>query len=105
MEYQKSKKDEIMTDKSKITIEVVDILEKGSCNYGHEVGQMFDYPADKGKMCTAALHSLYPYALGLQMGASFPWEDDPDVITVCCPDYKNPVVFRISREIIKETNE
>ncbi len=87
-----------MPEQQKVTIEIVDILLTGKCNYGHKIGDKFDYPSEKGKICTAALHSLYPYALSIQIGGSFHWEEDPDSITVCCPDYKNPVVFKITRE-------
>lgn len=87
-----------MSRKQKVTIEVVDILLTGKCNYDHKIGDKFDYPIETGKICTAALHSIYPYALGIQFGGSFPWEEDSDSVTVCCPDYKNPVVFKITRE-------
>jgi uncharacterized repeat protein (TIGR04076 family) len=30
-------------------------------------------------------------------GGSFPWEKDPDVTTVACPDPDNPVVFELRR--------
>ena len=80
-----------------IKIEVVKILEAGKCNYGHKVGDKFDYPEEKGKLCSTAWHTLFPYLTGLQFGASFPWEEDTDSITICCPDYKNPVVFKITR--------
>ena len=82
---------------SKIKIEIVNILEAGTCNFGHKVGDIFVYPDDKGKLCSYAWHSLFPYLTSLQNGASFPWEDDPDSITLCCPDYKNPVVFNLTR--------
>jgi uncharacterized repeat protein (TIGR04076 family) len=80
------------------TIEIVDILEAGTCNYGHKVGDKFEYPEERGKICSAAFHAIYPYALGIRTGACYPWEEDPDSITVCCPDYKNPVVFKITRK-------
>ncbi len=81
-----------------VTIEVVNILEKGECNYRHKIGDKFLMPDDKGKICSAAFHSMYPYISGLQFGASYPWEEDPDTCTICCPDYKNPVVFKITRK-------
>ena len=86
-----------MPKKHKITIEVIDILETGKCNYGHKIGDKFNYPEEKGKICSAALHALYPYALGIQIGGNFHWEEDRDTVTICCPDYKNPVVFKISK--------
>ncbi|MFW9990491.1 MAG: TIGR04076 family protein [Candidatus Odinarchaeota archaeon] len=82
----------------KVSIEIVNILESGKCPSGHKVGETFQMPEDRGKICSAAFHAIYPYLTGLQFGASFPWEEDPDNITICCPDYKNPVVFKITRQ-------
>ncbi len=83
---------------TKIKIEVINILEAGKCNFGHQIGDLFNYPEDKGKLCSAAWHIMYPYISGLEFGASYPWEEDKDSITLCCPDYKNPVVFKVTRE-------
>ncbi len=87
-----------MSEESEVAIEVVSILEAGTCPYGHQVGEKYKYPEERGKICAAAFHSIYPYVLGIRIGASFPWEDEKDSVTVCCPDYKNPVVFKISRK-------
>ena len=77
---------------------VIEVLDSHGCNSQHKIGDKFRYPEDKGKICTAALHAIYPYALGIQIGGSFPWEEEANSITICCPDYKNPVVFKITRE-------
>ncbi len=82
---------------SNLKIEVIKILEAGKCNFGHKKGDTFEYPEEKGKICSAAWHTMYPYICGLQYGASYPWEKDANSIIVCCPDYKNPVVFKIIR--------
>ena len=87
-----------MKGDKKVTIEVVDILEAGTCNYSHKKGEIFNYPEDRGKICAAAFHTIYPYAMAIRMGSNFPWEEDEGTITICCPDYKNPVVFKITRE-------
>ncbi|MFX0114699.1 MAG: TIGR04076 family protein [Candidatus Hodarchaeota archaeon] len=80
-----------------IKIEVVKILEGGTCPRGHRPGETYNWPDDQGELCAAASHVLYPYIIGLQTGGSFPWEENPDVCTICCPDYKNPVVFKLTR--------
>jgi uncharacterized repeat protein (TIGR04076 family) len=80
-----------------IIIEIVDILEEGKCPIGHKIGDKFSYPEERGNICAAAFHSIYPYVLGIRFDACFPWEEDKDSVIVCCPDYKNPVVFKISR--------
>ena len=89
---------ENMSEDKDIIIEVVDIQKAGICNFGHEIGDKYNYPEDRGKICAAAFHTLYPYASGLRFGASYPWEDDKESVTICCPDYKNPVVFKIMRK-------
>ncbi|MFX0060814.1 MAG: TIGR04076 family protein [Candidatus Hermodarchaeota archaeon] len=78
-------------------MEVVNILEDGKCPENHQIGDKFSFPEDGAKICTHALHTLFPYILALQSGGSFPWEEDPDSITLCCPDYNNPVVFKLTR--------
>ncbi|MCE7743263.1 MAG: TIGR04076 family protein [Candidatus Heimdallarchaeota archaeon] len=87
-----------MSEDKKVTIEVVDIQEAGTCNFGHKVGDKFSYPEDRGNICSAAFHVIYPYAMAIRMGASFPWEEESETVTICCPDYKNPVVFKITKE-------
>ncbi|MFX1513417.1 MAG: TIGR04076 family protein [Promethearchaeota archaeon] len=82
---------------NELKIEIVDILQNGECSHGHKIGEKFELPDDCGKICSAAYHTIYPYITGLQYGACFPWEEDADTCTICCPDYKNPVVFKITR--------
>ena len=66
-----------------LKIEVIKILEAGKCNFGHKKGDLFEYPEEKGKICSAAWHTMYPYLSGLQYGASYPWEKDADVPSIC----------------------
>ncbi len=86
-----------MSQEKKSLIEIINILEAGECPYGHKIGDKFEYPEERGKICAAAFHTLYPYVLGIHIGATFPWEEE-DSVTICCPDYKNPVVFKITRQ-------
>jgi uncharacterized repeat protein (TIGR04076 family) len=34
----------------KVSIEIVDILEEGDCPAGHQIGEKFEYPEDRGKL-------------------------------------------------------
>ncbi|MFX1534901.1 MAG: TIGR04076 family protein [Promethearchaeota archaeon] len=86
-----------MTWYDEILIEVVNILEGGKCPENHQIGDKFTFPQDRAKICPHALHTLYPYIIGLRSGGSFPWEEDPDSITLCCLDHNNPVVFKLTR--------
>lgn len=88
-----------MAESYDIAIKV--ISQKGTCDAGHKVGdeQVIkgeEYKTPQG-ICLFALSSLDALAKGLMFGASFPWETDPDVSTVACPDANNPVVFELRR--------
>ena len=80
-----------------IKIEIVEIQGTGKCTAGHKVGDIFSSQEEQRKICASAYHTMYPYIIGLKAGGSFPWEENPDEITLCCADYKNPVVFKITR--------
>lgn len=80
-----------------VKIEIIEIQGTGKCNYGHKVGDKYETPEEHRKICGSAFHTLYPYLIGLKSGGSFPWEEDPDVITIGCPDHKNVVVFKMTR--------
>ncbi len=74
------------------------ISQKGSCAAGHKVGEewILEHNSPEG-LCLSALDVLFPYARVLSFGGSFPWEDNPDVTTIACPDAENPVVFELRR--------
>lgn len=78
-----------------VTAEVKSI--KGKCHY-HKVGDKAEFIGNevKGRICHFALHSIYPIALGLEFGATYPWSKDPATLQAC-PDPLNLVVFEIKR--------
>ena len=87
----------------KITIDVIDILNDGKCSMGQVVGDTWNYPEDRGKICPSALHIMYPWILVMQSGGSYSFfGDDGDSVTLGCSDYNHQVVFKISRETIEE---
>jgi len=79
----------------KVKCEVVRILEKGTCPIEHNVGDVFRYPEDLGKLCPPAYHSIYPYIRMLESGGTI---QGKDFFEATCPDAANPVVFKITRE-------
>jgi uncharacterized repeat protein (TIGR04076 family) len=85
-----------MAEYHKVSVKVVS--QKGTCELGHKVGDRWvvDYETPKG-LCIFAFSSLFPSLLALMFGGSFPWEKDPDVTTVACPDATNPVIFELRR--------
>ena len=87
-----------MTESYDITIKV--ISQKGTCEAGHKVGD--EWVIKKGGktpegVCLYAFDALFPFSQVLMYSGSFPWETDPDVTTVACPDAENPVVFELRR--------
>ena len=85
-----------MSQSYKVSIRVVS--QKGTCALEHKVGDhwVVDLKTPEG-ICLAAFNSLSPSLQVLMFGGSFPWESDPDVTTVACPDAANPVVFELRR--------
>ena len=85
-----------MAERYEVAVRVVS--QKGTCAQEHRVGEEWvidkKTPAD---ICLAAFDVLYPFARVLMFGGAFPWETDPDVTTVACPDAENPVVFELRR--------
>ena len=84
--------------KYKVKIEVIDILGSGNCSMNQKVGDTYNYPEDRGKMCPSSFYVLYPWIMVMLSGGSFADEGDgSDFMTTGCPDYKHQVVFKISR--------
>ena len=75
------------------------ISQKGTCEAGHMVGDEFIIGQETPPgMCSWAFYTLFPFAVVLQFGGSFPWEKDTNKATIACPDPANPVVFELRRE-------
>ena len=74
------------------------VSQKGTCAAEHKVGDewVIGRKTPEG-MCLSAFQALLPNARVLMFGGAFPWETDPDVTTVACPDAENPVVFELKR--------
>jgi len=76
------------------------ISQKGTCSAGHKVGDEFVIGQETPPgLCSWAFYTVFPFAKVLQLGGSFPWEDDPNRTTVACPDPANPVVFELRRSL------
>ena len=76
------------------------ISQKGTCAAGHKVGDEFVIgQKTPPELCSWAFYTVFPFAKVLQLGGSFPWEDDPNRTTVACPDPANPVVFELRHSL------
>jgi len=90
----------------KVKIEVIDILGEGVCSMKQQVGDTYNYPEDRGKMCPSSFYVLYPWIMVMQSGGRFTEEGDgSDFMTSGCPDYRHQVVYRISRSEANEESE
>ncbi|MFC2068684.1 TIGR04076 family protein [Chloroflexota bacterium] len=85
-----------MADRYKVVAKV--ISQEGYCAHNQKVGdEWILYGTAPSGICLNALHSIYPASSVLELGGSFPWEDNPEITTITCPDPKNPVVFELRR--------
>ena len=85
-----------MAESYDIAIKVVS--QKGTCAHEHKVGNEWVIGSKTPEgICLSAFNALLPNAQVLMFGGAFPWETDPDVTTVACPDAENPVVFELRR--------
>ena len=74
------------------------ISQKGTCNAGHKEGDEFPFGfTTPAGMCSSSYIAIFPSARVLRFGASLPWSEDPETVTVACPDAENPLVFELRR--------
>jgi len=74
------------------------VSQEGTCGAEHKVGDQWVIGSKTPEgICLSAFSSLFPSLRVLTFGGSFPWETNPDVITLACPDAENPVVFELTR--------
>jgi len=84
----------------RIVVEKVTVNpETGPCHM-HTVGQEFSFDFERcpSDFCAAAFHSLWPHLRVLELGGRHPWDAEPGVTRVACPDPTKPVVFKIIAE-------
>lgn len=85
-----------MAERYKVAVKV--ISQKGTCAAEHKVGdQWIIERKTPGGMCLSAYNAVYPNVRVLMFDGSLPWESNPDVSTIACPDADNPVVFELRR--------
>jgi len=74
------------------------VSQKGTCAAGLKVGDEFPVgEKTPDNICSFAHAAIFPFAVALMAGGSFPWEKDPDRTTVACPDPDNPVIIELRR--------
>lgn len=79
-------------------VELEVVKAAGNCDRKHRPGDKFLVTGyTPAGVCLAAFNALLPAIRTLSLGGVHPWEADPDVAHVTCPDGANPVTFRLSR--------
>ncbi|MFW9911949.1 MAG: TIGR04076 family protein [Candidatus Thorarchaeota archaeon] len=87
----------------KVRIEVIDILGTGECSMGQKIGEVYNYPEDRGKMCPSSFYSLIPWIMVMQSGGKYSFfKDDGNSVTLGCPDFTHQVVYKVIREIVDD---
>jgi uncharacterized repeat protein (TIGR04076 family) len=70
----------------------------GKCPLGNRPGKKFVIKrTTPAGMCLSAFNAVSPAIQVLRYGGSFPWEKNPDVAYISCPDHLNRTVFKIER--------
>jgi len=80
-----------------IEVRVVEIRGRGICPLNIEVGDLFHSDREVGAVCHWAAHTLLPFTTALRFGGNVPWEPEPGLARICCPDPDNSVVFEVRR--------
>ena len=85
-----------MAERYDVLVRVVS--QKGTCGNEHKVGDEWVISGKTPEgICLSAFNVILPNVRVLRFGGSYPWDTDPDVTTMACPDAKNPVVFEVRR--------
>ncbi len=77
------------------------IRNNSPCHSGHQIGDEWEYNyAPPVGMCGFAYNAIFPFGVAIKTGGTFPWQQDPDVLTVARPDPEVHNVFEIRRKRI-----
>ena len=89
-----------MAGKYKVTAKI--IQQKGVCNANHKVGDRFELgDTTPLGLCAHLYVAIFPFVMGFQYGASFPWDKAFHKTTLSCPDPDNPLIIELTREEIQ----
>ena len=71
---------------------------KGHCTAHHKTGDSIELSCHNANgLCGYFYHDIFPSLQTLQFGGKFPWQTDPDTLTVECPDRSNLVTMELKR--------
>jgi uncharacterized repeat protein (TIGR04076 family) len=79
-------------------IEITVTGQKGTCGAGHKVGDKWLIQNHTpGGICLSVYPQMHACIDVLKYGGTYPWNKDPDIDQVICPDPQNPVIFKLKR--------
>jgi len=83
----------------KVRLRVIEVKSPGGrCPNGHRAGDEYTISSHTVTgICIGAFGACLPYLTALRWGGSFPWEEEPGSLTLCCPDCDNQVIMRLER--------
>jgi uncharacterized repeat protein (TIGR04076 family) len=85
-----------MTAGYPIEVRAVEIRGRSVCPQD-KVGDVFRSDREVGAVCHWAGHTLLPFSTALRFGGDLPWEAEPGLAPICCPDPGNTIVSEIRR--------
>lgn len=76
----------------------IKVVALNKCFNGHKVGEewVIEGKTPEG-ICMSAFATMMPFLHAMRYGATLPYETDPDVTQVRCPDAASQVTFEIRR--------
>lgn len=77
------------------------VANKKPCYSGLKIGDEWVYDFQPLQMCGFAYNSIFPFALVMKTGGTFPWQQDPNVVIASCPDAEVVNTFEIRRRVRK----
>ena len=88
----------------KVFLEIISV--DGFCSHNHKVGEKFEVSlSEPGKLCGHFYNAVYPWITTFQFGGNICFSlfqgNDKDTYNVHCPDAKNMVTARMTREFKK----
>lgn len=84
-----------------IEIRLLEIRGRGTCPFGVQLGDLFRSDGQIGAVCHWAAHTLLSWTTAVRSGGDVPWESEPGLARVCCPDPDNVVVFEVGRRAVE----
>lgn len=91
-----------MASRALIMITLIDRLGPQGCHRGHQIGDGYDFDAERGQLCPMAAHVAFPYIDILRYGGQISGQRR-EAAVFCCPDVETINVYRVEKVLEHET--